>query len=152
MLLCRSRLPESSFLPCGIEIGQLLQYSHAYQLSVCVNIKRWMRARAYFPISQNDVKTETFSPQNDRTMELNVNILLTATVCHIRKILQKHYLLRATYILRILTFTCISTPEYLSIKLPHIHGNYQVCLNQPCKKIANCCSLNSFWTAHLSFL
>ena len=39
MLLCHSRLPESSFLPRGIENGQLLQYSHAYQLSVCANVK-----------------------------------------------------------------------------------------------------------------
>ena len=39
-----------------------------------------MRARAYFPVLWNGVKTETFSPQNDRTTELNVNFLLTATV------------------------------------------------------------------------
>ena len=39
-----------------------------------------MRTRAYFPVPWNGVKTETFSPQNDRTMELNVNFLLTATV------------------------------------------------------------------------
>ena len=39
-----------------------------------------MRARAYFPVPRNGVKTETFSPQNDRTTELNVNFLLAATV------------------------------------------------------------------------
>ena len=37
-------------------------------------------ARAYFPVPQNGVKTEMFSPQNDHTTELNVNFLLTATV------------------------------------------------------------------------
>ena len=42
-----------------------------------------MRVRAYFPVPQNGVKTETFSPQNDRTMELNVNFLLAATVRNI---------------------------------------------------------------------
>ena len=31
------------------------------------------RAHAYFPIPQNGVKTKTFSPQDDRTTELNVN-------------------------------------------------------------------------------
>ena len=45
VLLCRSRLPESSFLPHSIENGQLLQYGHAYQLSVCANVKT-MDARA----------------------------------------------------------------------------------------------------------
>ena len=39
VLLHRLRLPESSFLPRGIENGQLLHYGHAYQLSVCVNVK-----------------------------------------------------------------------------------------------------------------
>ena len=39
-----------------------------------------MRARVYFPVLRNGVKTETFSPQNDCTTELNVNFLLTATV------------------------------------------------------------------------
>ena len=39
MLLCHSWLPESSFLPRDIENGQLLQYGHAYQLSVCANVK-----------------------------------------------------------------------------------------------------------------
>ena len=39
-----------------------------------------MRVRAYFPVPRNGVKTETLSPQNDRTTELNVNFLLTATV------------------------------------------------------------------------
>ena len=39
-----------------------------------------MPACAYFPVPQKGVKTETFSPQNDHTTELNVNFLLTATV------------------------------------------------------------------------
>ena len=39
VLLCHSQLPESLFLPRGIENGQLLQYGHAYQLSVCMNVK-----------------------------------------------------------------------------------------------------------------
>ena len=39
-----------------------------------------MRVRAYSPVPRNGVKTETFSPQNDHAMELNVNFLLTATV------------------------------------------------------------------------
>ena len=38
-LLCRSWLLESSFLQRGIENGQLLQYGHVYQLSVCANVK-----------------------------------------------------------------------------------------------------------------
>ena len=40
-----------------------------------------MRTRAYFPVPRNGVKTKTFSPQNNRTTELNINFLLTATVC-----------------------------------------------------------------------
>ena len=32
------------------------------------------------PVLQNSVETEMLSPQNDRTTELNVNFLLTATV------------------------------------------------------------------------
>ena len=39
-----------------------------------------MHVHAYFPVPQNGVKTKTFSPQNYRTMELNINFLLTATV------------------------------------------------------------------------
>ena len=39
VLLRCSRLLESSFLPCGIENGQLLQYGHAYQLSFLMNVK-----------------------------------------------------------------------------------------------------------------
>ena len=39
-----------------------------------------MHERAYYPVLRNGVKTETFSPKNDRTTELNVNFLLTAAV------------------------------------------------------------------------
>ena len=35
---------------------------------------------AYSTVPQNGVKTETFSPQNNRATELNVNFLLIATV------------------------------------------------------------------------
>ena len=31
-----------------------------------------MRARTYFPVPRDGVKTETFSPQNDRTTELTL--------------------------------------------------------------------------------
>ena len=34
-----SWLLESSFLPHGIKNGQLLLYGHAYQLSICANVK-----------------------------------------------------------------------------------------------------------------
>jgi hypothetical protein len=34
VLLRGSQLLENSFLPCGIENGQLLQYGHAHQLSI----------------------------------------------------------------------------------------------------------------------
>ena len=81
MLFHHSQLPESSFLPRGIENGQLLQYSHAYQLSTCTNVKMMDVCRAYSPVLRNGVKTETFSPQNNRATELNVNFLLTSTVC-----------------------------------------------------------------------
>ena len=33
-----------SFLPCGIKNGQLLQYSHAYQLSLLANVKMCLRS------------------------------------------------------------------------------------------------------------
>ena len=39
VLLRCSRLLKNSFLPCRIENGQLLQYGHAYLLSVCENTK-----------------------------------------------------------------------------------------------------------------
>ena len=50
--------------------------------------------RAYFPVPQNGVQTEVFSPQNDRTTELSVNFLLTATVCQWLK--QQKYLSSST--------------------------------------------------------
>ena len=82
MLIHRSRLPESSFLPHGIEKGRLLQYGHAYQLSVCANVKAMDVRVCVLPVPRNSVKTEIFSLQNDRTTELNVNFLLTTTVHH----------------------------------------------------------------------
>ena len=39
VLIRCSWLFESSFLPCSIKNGQLLQYSHAYQLSFLTNVK-----------------------------------------------------------------------------------------------------------------
>ena len=39
-------------------------------------------ASVYSPVQQNGVKTETFLPQNDRATELDVNLLLAATVFH----------------------------------------------------------------------
>ncbi len=80
MLLHGSRLLKSSFLPRSTENGQLLQYGHAYQLSVRANVKT-MYARA--GVLRNGAKTETLSPQNDRAMKRNVNFLLAATVCHV---------------------------------------------------------------------
>ena len=77
-LLCCSWLLESSFLPRGIENGQLLQYDHA---SICTNVKTMnVRMCAYSCVLQNGVKMETLSPQNDRITELNVKLLLTTTV------------------------------------------------------------------------
>ena len=70
MLLCGSLLLESSFLPHGIENDQLLQYSHAYKLSDCANIKT-IDTRAY--VLQDGVKMETFAPQNDYRTKRNVN-------------------------------------------------------------------------------
>jgi hypothetical protein len=47
VLLRGSQSLKSSFLPRGIENGQLLQYGHSYQLSVCANVKTmYMYARA----------------------------------------------------------------------------------------------------------
>ena len=68
-----------------------------------------MRVRAYFPVPQNGMKTETFSPQNDRTTELNVNFLLAATVrdvdlLHVRKLQS-----RGHNVYFDLHFLCIST-------------------------------------------
>ena len=40
-----------------------------------------MCACGYFPVPRNGVIMEIFSPQNDRTMKLNVNFVLTTTVC-----------------------------------------------------------------------
>jgi hypothetical protein len=77
VLLHGSRLLKSSFLPRGIENGQLLQYGHAYQLSVRGNVKT-MYARAR--VLRNSAKTETLSPQNDRATKRNVNFLLAATI------------------------------------------------------------------------
>jgi hypothetical protein len=77
VLLRGSRLLKSSFLPRGTENGQLLQYGHAYQLSVRANIKTMY---AHACILLNGVKTETLSPQNDRATKQNVNFLLAATV------------------------------------------------------------------------
>jgi hypothetical protein len=76
-LLRGSRLLKSLFLPRGIENGQLLQYSHAYQLSGRANMET-MDARAR--VLWNGAKTETLSPRNNRTTERNVNFLLAATV------------------------------------------------------------------------
>jgi hypothetical protein len=77
VLLLGSRLLKSSFLPRGTENSQLLQYGHAYQLSLRANVKT-MYARAR--VLQNGVKTETLSPQNDRGTKRNVNFLLATTV------------------------------------------------------------------------
>ena len=77
MLLRGSLLLKSLFFPCGIENDQLLQYSHAYQLSDCVNVKT---IDARVRVLRNGVKTETFVPQKDCTTKRNVNFLLTATV------------------------------------------------------------------------
>jgi hypothetical protein len=77
-LLRGSRLLKSLFLPRGIENGQLLQYSHAYQLSGHANVKT-MDARAR--VLWNGTKMEMLSPQNNRTTKWNVNFLLAATVC-----------------------------------------------------------------------
>ena len=72
-----SLLLESSFLPCGIKNGRLLQYSHAYQaiaqtkmIDVCVRTRT-----VCVRILRNSVKTETFAPENDCTMKQNVNFI-----------------------------------------------------------------------------
>jgi hypothetical protein len=65
VLLRGSQLLENSFLSHGIENSQLLlQYGHAYQLSVQANVKT-MESTARM---RNDVKTETH-----HTMQQNVN-------------------------------------------------------------------------------
>ena len=50
-------------------------------ISVCANVKM-MDARTCVPspVPRNGVKTETFSPQNDHAVELNITFLLTAAV------------------------------------------------------------------------
>ena len=76
-LLCRSWLLGCLFLPHGIENGQLLQYGHAYQLRVCTNIIMMdAQVCVYSCVLHNGMKTETFSPQNDRITELNVNFFI----------------------------------------------------------------------------
>ena len=66
VILRCSQLLKSSFLSCGIENGQLLQYGHAYmyQLSVLLERKNTcMRAPAYVYIHvlQNGEKMERYA-------------------------------------------------------------------------------------------
>ena len=53
-----------------------MKYGHAYQLSVCTNVKT-MDVRAYL---RNGVKTETISYETDHTIRQNINFLLATTV------------------------------------------------------------------------
>ena len=59
---------------------KLLKYGHAYKLSVCAKVKMMDARECVLPRTTERYEMETFSPQNDRTTELNINFLLTATV------------------------------------------------------------------------
>ena len=81
-----------------------------------------MHVRAYFPVPRDGVKTETFSPQNDRTTELNINFLLTTTVhyCWIQ-----HIILYSRKIWRRIKFgslaVYITTAKLKSAKISYSH-------------------------------
>ena len=77
--LCLSMLTyfsEAQIFHTAIENSQLLQYSHAYQLKDCTNVKM-MDACTRIATSER-YKTETVASQNNHATERNINILLTA--------------------------------------------------------------------------
>ena len=80
---CASPLLTASrklFLPRGIENGRLLQCSHAYQLSVCTNVKTVDAHVCVLPRIAEQCENRNVLT-SDRTTELNINFLLTTTVC-----------------------------------------------------------------------
>ena len=64
---------------CSMVIPIAIKRLHDYKNDGCT------RVRTPLYCSTN-VKTETFSPQNDHTMELNANVLLTTTVAGLGEI------------------------------------------------------------------
>jgi hypothetical protein len=73
VLLRGSQLLENSFLPRGIENGQLLQYGHAYQLIVRANVKAIdVRAREYCMHAERCKNGNA----TNRTTQQNVNFFI----------------------------------------------------------------------------
>ena len=80
-LLCLSMLTyfsEAQIFHTAIENSQLLQYSHAYQLKDCTNVKMMDACTHILLATSERYETEMVASQNNHATEWNINILLTA--------------------------------------------------------------------------